>query len=109
MAKQDPRDYRGGVHEPPDAKGGSETWADTEGIVPREMVDEPTADTSADAQELGDAVTGEVTDRDPTDTAIDTAGGDHADATEGTTGSTGEETDSDWQAANAAPGDTGRA
>ena len=49
MAESDPRDYRGGVHESGEDKGN-------EGVVPREMVDEPTADTSADDQELGDAV-----------------------------------------------------
>ena len=79
MAESDPRDYRGGVHESGEDKGN-------EGVVPREMVDEPTADTSADSQELGDGVMGEVTEKDPSDSAIDTSGGDHADATEGTTG-----------------------
>ncbi len=36
MAEQDPRDYRGGAHEPEDAKPGE---ADNEGMVPREMLD----------------------------------------------------------------------
>lgn len=117
MAESDPRDYRGGVHEPADAKGGTETWADNEGVVPREMVDEPTADTSPDDQELGDAVKGEVTGKDPQDSGIDRAGGDHADATEGLTGRTAESPDEltddntkgKWDVANAALGDTGQA
>ena len=116
MAETDPREYRGGVHEPADAKGGADAGADNEGIVPREMIDEPTADTSADEHELGDAVQGQVTDRDPTDSSIDTAGGDHADATEGTTGATVDSADelteddatSKWDAANAALGDTNK-
>jgi hypothetical protein len=109
MAEQDPRDYRGGVHESGEQKGN-------EGVVPREMVDEPTADTSADNQELGDAVQGEVTDKDPQDSAIDTSGGDQADATEGLSGRTAESADeltddntkSKWDVANAALGDTGQ-
>jgi hypothetical protein len=73
MAEKDPRDYRGGVHE-----------ADNEGIVPREMVDDPGApppERSGDDQALSDAALGGVTDRDPTDDAIDHSGGDEADAT----------------------------
>ena len=103
MAEQDPREYRGGVSE-----GG-------EGGVPREMVDEPTADTSADDNQLGDAVQGEVTDKDPQDSAIDESGGDDADATSGLTGQTAESSDEltddntkgKWDVANAALGDTG--
>jgi len=103
MAEQDPREYRGGVSE-----GG-------EGGVPREMVDEPTADTSADDNQLGDAVQGEVTDKDPQDSAIDESGGDDADATSGLTGQTAESPDEltddntkgKWDVANAALGDTG--
>ena len=114
MAERDPREYRGGVHEPEDAKGGSDSWADNEGVVPREMVDEPT-DVPDDDQALGDAVRGVVTDRDPSDSAIDTSGGDQADATQGTTGSTvdrpedikEDDATSKWDAANAALGDTG--
>ena len=109
MAESDPRDYRGGVHESGDEKGN-------EGIVPREMVDEPTADTSPDDQQLGDGVIGEVTDKDPGDSTIDTAGGDNADATEGLTGRTADpdeltddNTKSKWDVANAALGDTGQA
>ena len=105
MAEQDPREYRGGVSE-----GG-------EGGVPREMVDEPTADTSADNQELGDAVQGAVTEKDPHDSGIDESGGDNADATEGLTGRTAESPDEltddntkgKWDVANAALGDTGQA
>src|SRR5687767_9741880 len=105
MAEQDPREYRGGA-----AEGG-------EGGVPREMVDEPTADTSADQNELGDAVQGEVTDKDPQDSAIDESGGDEADATSGLTGRTAdspdeltdENTKGKWDVANAALGDTGDA
>jgi len=84
MAEKDPRDYRGGVHEPPDAKGGEDSWADTEGVVPREMLDDPgnpPPERAGDDQALGDAALGEVTDRDPTDDAIDHSGGDQADAT----------------------------
>ncbi len=81
MATDDPRDYRGGVHEPADAKGGE---ADNEGIVPREMLDDPgppPPERATDEQALGDAVQGGITDRDPTDDAIDPHGGDQADAT----------------------------
>ena len=84
MAEKDPRDYRGGVREPADAKGGTETWADTEGVVPREMVDDPGApppERAGDDQALGDAALGAVTDKDPTDDAIDRSSGDEADAT----------------------------
>jgi len=110
MAESDPRDYRGGVHESGDEKGN-------EGVVPREMVDEPTADTSADNQELGDAVQGAVTEKDPHDSGIDESGGDNADATEGLTGRTAESPDEltddntkgKWDVANAALGDTGQA
>jgi hypothetical protein len=85
MTEKDPRDYRGGVREPADAKGGTDTWADTEGVVPREMVDDPDApppERAGDDQALSDAALGEVTDKDPTDDAIDHSGGDEADATE---------------------------
>jgi hypothetical protein len=84
MAEKDPRDYRGGVHEPPDAKGGADSGADTEGVVPRELLDDPGApppERAGDDQALGDAALGKVTDRDPTDDAIDHSGGDQADAT----------------------------
>jgi len=109
MAEQDPREYRGGVREPQQGEGGDE------GIVPREMVDEPTADTSADQQELGDAVQGAVTDKDPHDSGIDESGGDQADATEGLSGRTADSPDEltddntkgKWDVANAALGDTG--
>ncbi len=60
---------------------------------------------------------GEVTDKDPADSAIDASGGDNADATEGLTGRTAESPDeltddntkSKWDVANAALGDTGQA
>lgn len=83
MAEQDPREYRGGVHEPPDAKPGE--WADNEGIVPRDMVDDPgppPPERAGDEQALSDRSLGEVTDRsDPADDNIDTHSGDAADAT----------------------------
>jgi hypothetical protein len=109
MAESDPREYRGGVREP-DTEGQGD-----EGLVPREMVDEPTAETSADDNELVDAVQGQVTDKDPHDSAIDTSGGDQADATQGLTGRTADSPDeltddntkSKWDVANAALGNTG--
>ena len=83
MAEQDPREYRGGVHEPPEGKPGE--WADNEGVVPREMVDDPGApppERADDDQALSDASLGQVTDRsDPSDDNIDQAQGDAADAT----------------------------
>ena len=84
MAEQDPREYRGGVHEPADAKGGEETWANNEGVVPREELDDPGApppERAGDEQAVGDAYLGQVTDRDPQDDNIDRAQGDAADAT----------------------------
>lgn len=111
MAEADPREYRGGVREPQQDGQGDE------GIVPREMVDEPTADTSPDANELGDAVQGQVTDKDPQDSAIDESGGDQSDAAKGQTGRTADSADeltddntkSKWDAgANASLGDTGQ-
>jgi hypothetical protein len=110
MAEQDPREYRGGVREPQEGGQGDE------GIVPREMVDEPTADTSPEANELGDAVQGQVTDKDPHDSGIDESGGDEADATKGLSGRTADSPDEltddntkgKWDVANAALGDTGQ-
>lgn len=78
MAEQDPREYRGGVREPADAKPD---WADNEGIVPREMIDDVSPEGSDDPQALSDNVTGEVTDDDHTGEAHDRSGGDAADAT----------------------------
>ncbi len=109
MTESDPREYRGGVREPQDQEQGDE------GLVPREMVDEPTADTSAEDNQLVDSVQGEVTDKDPHDSAIDRSGGDEADATKGETGRTADSPDeltddntkSKWDAANAALGNTG--
>jgi hypothetical protein len=81
MAEQDPRTYRGGVHEAEDAKGGV---AD-DGVVPRDMVDDPGApppERQGDDQALSDASLGQVTDRsDPSEDSIDPSGGDEADAT----------------------------
>jgi hypothetical protein len=84
MAEQDPREYRGGVHEPADAKGGDASGADNEGIVPREMLDDPGAPPPEreQGQALSDAALGEVTDRsDPSEDNIEREGGDAADAT----------------------------
>jgi hypothetical protein len=84
MAEQDPREHRGGVKEPSDAKGGEETWADSEGIVPREELDDPGAPPAEreQSQALSDRALGEVTDRsDPREDSIDHSGGDDADAT----------------------------
>ncbi len=79
--QQDPRTFRGGVHEAGDAKGGV---AD-DGIVPREMVDEPgdpPPERADDEQALSANSLGEVTDRsDPSQDNIDRSGGDEADAT----------------------------
>jgi hypothetical protein len=79
----DPREYRGGVREPEQAKAG----ADTEGIVPREMIDDPPPQDTSDPQALKDEALGEVTDHSHTDEAIDKDAGDEADAT--TDGGTG--------------------
>jgi hypothetical protein len=79
---EDPREYRGGVREPEETKGGQESWADTEGVVPREMLDDPPPQENADEQDLKDASMGEVTDQDQTGEAIDKEAGDEADATE---------------------------
>jgi|tagenome__1003787_1003787.scaffolds.fasta_scaffold18936225_2 hypothetical protein len=78
---QDPREYRGGVREPEDAKGGQESWADTEGVVPREMIDDTGPEPTGE-QDLKDAAMGQVTDHDHTGEAIDKSAGDQADATE---------------------------
>jgi hypothetical protein len=77
---EDPREYRGGVREPENAKGN---WADNEGVVPREMTDEgdlPPQD-NADGQALKDEVMGEVTGHEHEDEAGDRSAGDQADAT----------------------------
>jgi hypothetical protein len=84
---QDPREYRGGVREPEDAKGGSEAWADTEGVVPREMLDDPPPQEDPDEQALKDDALGDVTGHEHTDEAIEQSAGDEADAT--TDGGTG--------------------
>ena len=76
---EDPREFRGGVREPENAKGN----ADTEGIVPREMTDDdglPPQD-NADDQALKDDVMGEVTGNEAADETGDRSAGDEADAT----------------------------
>jgi hypothetical protein len=78
---QDPREYRGGVREPEDAKGGQESWADNEGVVPREMLDEADVSEPTGEQDLKSGAMGQVTDDDHTGEAIDKSGGDDADAT----------------------------
>jgi hypothetical protein len=74
----DPRAYRGGVREPEKAKGD---WADNEGVVPREMLDETPPQEGADDQTLKDDVMGEVTGEPKDDVQIDPSSGDEADAT----------------------------
>lgn len=75
---EDPREFRGGVREPEEAKGD---WADNEGVVPREMLDElPPQDTS-DPQALKDAALGAVTGDPQTEDTVDESAGDEADAT----------------------------
>lgn len=91
MAEQDPREYRGGVREPEDANGGQNTGADTEGVVPREQLDDPPPQETSDPQALKDDALGEVTRKDPADDSIDRSAGDHADATE--QGGTGADVD----------------
>jgi hypothetical protein len=107
MAEKDPRDYRGGVHEPSDAKGGEASGADTEGVVPREMLDDPGSpppERAGDDQALSDAALGEVTDRDPTDDSIDHSGGDEADATSHSgTGANAAEVKEEMEEGEAAP------
>ena len=78
---EDPREYRGGVREPEEAKGGEESWANTEGVVPREMIDDLPPEDAGD-QDLKDAAMGQTTDHDHTGEAIDKSAGDQADATE---------------------------
>ena len=75
---EDPREFRGGVREPEEAKGG----ADTEGVVPREMLDDPPPQENPDEQDLKDAAQGQVTGEDHTEEGIDQSAGDKADATE---------------------------
>jgi hypothetical protein len=77
---EDPREFRGGVREPADAKGN---WADNEGVVPREMTDDDglPPQEGADEQTLKDDVMGEVTGHEHADEAGDRSAGDQADAT----------------------------
>jgi hypothetical protein len=83
---EDPREYRGGVRETEEEKPGQ---ADTEGVVPREMLDDPPPQENPGEQDLKDAAMGEVTDHDHTGEAIDQSAGDEADATRD--GGTGED------------------
>ena len=78
---EDPREYRGGVREPQEAKGGKDSGADTEGVVPREMVDDVGPEQAGEG-DLKDKAMGQVTDHDHTGEAIDKSAGDKADATE---------------------------
>jgi hypothetical protein len=86
---EDPREYRGGVRETEDAKGGENTWADTEGVVPREMLDDPPPQENPDEEDLKDVAMGEVTGHDHAAESIDLSAGDEADATRD--GGTGED------------------
>jgi hypothetical protein len=87
-SEPDPREYRGGARE---SKGGS-TAADSEGVVPREMIDDPPPQQTSDPQALKDESLGEVTGHEHTDEAIDQSAGDEADATrDGGTGVDAEE------------------
>jgi hypothetical protein len=83
---QDPREYRGGVHE---AEGEKPGQADTEGVVPREMLDDPPAQENPDEQDLKDVAMGDVTGHDHAAENIDLSAGDEADATRD--GGTGED------------------
>lgn len=78
--EQDPRKFRGGVHEPDDAKG-EDSWADNEGVVPREMLDERN-ETPDGGHELGNPVQGQVTDRAPDDTPLSNQPAEEGTATE---------------------------
>jgi hypothetical protein len=70
----DPQTYRGGVEEPEDAKGGAPG-----GIVPRELVDEPTSPPDDDYAMNDDALGGFATEEASSQVPRD--GGDNADAT----------------------------
>jgi hypothetical protein len=98
---EDPREFRGGVREPEDAKGN---WADNEGVVPREMLDDPPPQDGADDQALKDDVMGEVTGHDHEDVSVDRTAGDEADAT---TADDSTEAES-WHTDPTVAGDTGR-
>ena len=88
--ERDPREFRGGAHEPADAKG-EDSWADNEGVVPREMLDQP-APESDDPQAQGDAALGQFADRPATDDNFDSNEGDEADAAKQQTGAAATET-----------------
>jgi hypothetical protein len=70
----DPQTYRGGAQEPEGAKGGAPG-----GVVPREMVDEPTSPPS-DEQELKDESLGGWA-QEESEHQVPRDGGDNADAT----------------------------
>jgi hypothetical protein len=71
----DPQSYRGGSDEPDSAKGGA---GDT-GVVPRDMVDEPTSDES-DPQAMSDDSLGNFA-AEESEHQVPRDGGDLADAT----------------------------
>jgi hypothetical protein len=70
----DPQTYRGGVEEPENAKGGAPG-----GIVPRELVDEPTSPPSDEHELKDDALGGWA--KEESDEQVPRDGGDNADAT----------------------------
>jgi hypothetical protein len=70
----DPQTYRGGVEEPEDAKGGAPG-----GVVPRDLVDEPTSATSDDQAMNDDALGGWASEE--AEHQVPRDGGDNADAT----------------------------
>jgi len=74
-SEPDPREYRGGTSED---KGDG---ADTEGIVPREELDNPPPQQTDDPQALKDEALGEVTGNDDSEAQVDRSAGDEADAT----------------------------
>ena len=71
---EDPQTYRGGANEPDEAKGGAPG-----GVVPREMVDEPTSGKSDEQEMSPDALGGIATETATEQVPRD--GGDDADAT----------------------------
>ena len=71
----DPQTYRGGVEEPEDAKGGAPG-----GVVPRELVDEPTSPPSDEYAMKDDSLGGWA--REESEHQVPRDGGDNADATQ---------------------------
>ena len=70
----DPQTYRGGVEEPEDAKGGAPG-----GMVPRDMVDEPTSPPSDEFEMKDESLGGWA--REESEHQVPRDGGDNADAT----------------------------